>query len=212
MRNHLSRRVSTFALTVLSLLALSLPLTESGVAQEDEKRPATKAKIWLDFPDSACWNGRRYTCWILRGAARKVVKGTTVQVSCAGGKSKGCPRRIRGGRTKTLVARKRGSLSLKPALRGNRLRPGASLNFKLTDPGARYRRIEVSVLKNGYQGHFFCETQDGTEVRQTGRSCRGRADSENVADASTDAKPIAGRSPSGVRRMSDGAYALGELS
>jgi hypothetical protein len=165
---------------VAAALAVTLIPPALAFAQGDP-RPATNATV-NEFGvsshgvegKSSCWNGRAYRCIILKGSVRVRASGTTVEITCQGGKARGCPSQLRGGKSKTVTAVKSGWVSVNPALSGNRLRKGAKVNFKFTDPGARYYRAEASIFDGRWDVHFrhYCEGQDGTEARMTGDSCK----------------------------------------
>jgi hypothetical protein len=119
----------------------------------------------IDF-DFGCWKGSRHSCLILRGHLSTLKADTVVEISCTGGKAKGCPPRLRGATAVRLVAKRSGSLSLARVLKGNRLRNGAKLRITLTAPGERYRRIEASILEPRFimRFRYFYEMPDGTEL------------------------------------------------
>lgn len=94
---------------------------------------------------------------VLRGKVRAYVEGTTVEVTCKGGKSKGCPPQLRGARSKILTVRDPGWLSVRSALRGSKLRRGAKANFKFTDPGAQEDVLEL--VGEGYDVIRLLEEQ-----------------------------------------------------
>ena len=128
--------MKTLARAAIAVL-LVLPLVPAAATSAD--KPPTGARINDTFDTT----GKRL---ILKYKVIGAKKGTVARVSCKGGKSKGCPAAIRGGKTKKIVAKRAGSMSLSKALKGNKLRKGAVVTIKLTDPGALYYKLVTTVL------------------------------------------------------------------
>jgi hypothetical protein len=92
------------------------------------------------------------------------VKGTRAVSSCRGGRAKGCPTALLS-HPKTITAKKRGTLSLYPAFKGNKLKRGAVVKVKWFDPKSLYRDITITINEpTEFASQTNCEQADGTEV------------------------------------------------
>lgn len=146
-------RLGTVALmAALALAAVALPALALDVV-----KPPTNARI----DDNYSTSGYRV---VLKLKGINVVVGTVALVKCKGGKKKGCPEPVRG-KTKRIKAKHKGSLSLRAALKGNKLAVGAVVTITLRDPGALFYKRTFTVGKSfSVASQGYCEQPTGAPV------------------------------------------------
>jgi hypothetical protein len=98
-------------------------------------------------------------------SVKHAVRGTRAVSSCKGGQAKGCPPALLA-HAKTITATKKGTLSLYKAWKGNKLRSGAELTVRWSDPKSLFHDIVIHIDKNRgqFSSQTHCQQQDHSVV------------------------------------------------